>query len=154
MSKNIKEITSECAKFIKKILSSDILFCKLDDEDKNIACLLKKLGYINFDEKTSIIEIIVPVFYEFENHLLDDISNIIMNEIYSIVKSCFDNFLVNANVFTSVKHGVDIKELGNELWHQIFGFTNEMLVKSGFVQKPLYIETEGRYLRSLCIELM
>jgi hypothetical protein len=46
---------------------------------------------------------------------------------------------------------VDIKEIANEIWHQIFGATNEYLVKEGFVSSPPYTDGEGRYLRSFVV---
>ncbi len=70
---------------------------------------------------------------------------------FALVEEVFKNFHVNAADSTSVKHSVDIKEIANELWHQILGAANEYLIKEGFVSSPPFAKGEGRYLRSLTI---
>ncbi|WP_027631944.1 hypothetical protein [Clostridium hydrogeniformans] len=70
---------------------------------------------------------------------------------FHIVKEGFDNFVANVSKVAPVRHRVDIKEISNEVWHQVFGATNEYLVKEGFVTLPHNKEGEGRYLRSLII---
>jgi len=42
-----------------------------------------------------------------------------------------------------------VDEVANEMWHQIFGYTNEYLVKCGFVQEPEYEDGQGRYLQAI-----
>lgn len=92
------------------------------------------------------------MFYNFEKtSILKELSDIILSNIIPIVKDVFNNFEVNASELTSVRHKVDPKEIANELWHQIFGATNEYLVKEGFVVCPDTYEGEGRYLRSFTI---
>ena len=49
----------------------------------------------------------------------------------------------------SVVHGVAYSEIGNELWHQVFGNINEYLVNHGLFSNPELIEGQGRYLRAL-----
>ena len=152
LSENINNIVTRCAKLSKEVLNSNLCWDSLNEDDYVTACLLHELGYINSNEKSRLISLEVPVIFSDEMQLISKISDIILNEIYEIVKSCFDNFSSYNDKLTSIKHGVDIKELGNELWHQIFGFTNEMLVKCEFVQKPIYYKNEGRYLRSMVIQ--
>lgn len=69
----------------------------------------------------------------------------------SLNKQVFDNFEVNASKLTPVRHGTNIKETANEVWHQIFGATNEYLVKIGFEATPNHIVGQGRYLRSVTL---
>lgn len=52
---------------------------------------------------------------------------------------------------SSIRHGIDINEVLNEIWHQIFGNINEQLVKLNLFKQPDYFEDEGRYLK--CIEI-
>ena len=52
---------------------------------------------------------------------------------------------------TAVKHGVNRKEIANELYHIVFGSINEDLTARGIVTTPKYIPGEGRYFK--CIEL-
>ncbi len=152
LSENVNNIVTKCANLSKDILSSNQFWDLLNEDDYATACLLHELGYINNNEQSNLILLEVPVIYSDEIQLVSEISDMILNEIYEIVKSCFDNFSKYNEKLTSIKHGVDIKELGNELWHQIFGFTNEMLVECEFVQKPMYYKNEGRYLRSMLIQ--
>lgn len=79
---------------------------------------------------------------------LKELEYIIVN-IFPIVKEIYDSFEVSASRLTPIRHKVDIKEKANEVWHQIFGATNEYLVKEGFVATPNNIDGQGRYLRSL-----
>lgn len=152
LEEDINNIVIKCVKLSKDILNSNLYWDSLSENDYITASLLHELGYINSNKQSNLISLEVPVIYSDEMQLISEISDIILDEIYEIVKSCFDNFSKYNDKLTSIKHGVDIKELGNELWHQIFGFTNEMLVECEFVQKPMYYKNEGRYLRSMVIQ--
>lgn len=75
------------------------------------------------------------------------------NKPFSICKKDIINKLkVHAADLTAIKHGIDMKEISVELWHQVFGATNEYLVKKRFVEVPEYRSNEGRYLRSFVIK--
>jgi len=94
----------------------------------------------------------VPVFYQDEQPLITAVGDIVLPQIDNAVKRAFDSFSMRAGDFTAVRHGVNIEEVGNELWHQIFGFTNEHLAKTGFVDKPQHIDGQGRFFRSIRME--
>ncbi|MGV8981666.1 hypothetical protein [Clostridium sp.] len=146
------EIAAKCGELMCNIISNDIKYNQLDEKEKDLARFLKELKYIDIGDLTNIIVINVPVFYEFENTtVIKNLSDIILINIYPIVEKVFEDFNSNASELTSVRHNVDIKEIANELWHQIFGATNEYLVKEGFVSSPYAIDGEGRYLRSITI---
>ena len=49
---------------------------------------------------------------------------------------------------SAIAHGVDVRDIANEIYHLIFGETNEILVRSGLVSTPPYYPGEGRYFRS------
>ncbi len=79
-------------------------------------------------------------------------------EIEMIVEKCLGNAISDILIelagsmnITAVKHGVDRKEIANELYHIVFGSINEFLVARGRVAKPRYIPGEGRYFK--CIEI-
>jgi hypothetical protein len=76
----------------------------------------------------------------------EDIGEVIGNKIINIKDE-----IKEATELTAIKHENNMKEIAIELWHQVFGFTNEYLAQVGFVQSPEYINGEGRYLRSLTI---
>lgn len=79
-------------------------------------------------------------------------------EIEGIVEKCLGNAMSDTLVelagsidITAVKHGVNRKEIANELYHIVFGSINEILVARGVVATPPNIPGEGRYLK--CIEM-
>lgn len=145
------EISMKCEQLIFKIIFHDIKYSQLTDKEIKLVKFLKQLNYIEIDERD--IHIIVPIFYENEREtIIKSISNLILNNIYAIVKEAFEDFDGDIYEFTPMKHGVNIKETANELWHQIFGFTNEYLVKTSFIESPPNIEGEGRYFRRLIIK--
>lgn len=55
----------------------------------------------------------------------------------------------NEQRLSAVKQSVSVHELGNELWHQLFGRVNEKLVTYGLVSTPPNSKGEGRYLKSI-----
>lgn len=81
-----------------------------------------------------------------------------MAEIETIVEKCLGHAisdilleLAGSMDITAVRHGVDRKEIANELYHIVFGSINEELVARGRVAMPRYIPGEGRYFK--CIEV-
>ena len=79
-------------------------------------------------------------------------------EIESIVEKCLGNAMAETLIelagsidITAVKHGVNRKEIANELYHIVFGSINEELAERRFVAAPKHIPGEGRYFK--CIEL-
>lgn len=145
------DIAKKCGKLILKILSSNINYLELNKCEKELAVFLKELNYISYDADTSIITIKVPVFNGLDIEIINEISTFILNELFDTVKELFIEFENNAKGLTSIQHNVDIKEILNELWHQVFGITNEYLVEKEFVEAPENIKGEGRYFRSFSV---
>lgn len=146
-----KKIAYECGNLIRSVIEKDITYSQLSEQEKSIAQFLQELEYISINEDNSI-SVNITVFYDFEvATTIKELSDIILENIFPIVKEIFDSFEINVSEITPVRHNVDIKETANELWHQIFGATNEYLVKEGFVATPNNIDGQGRYLRSLTI---
>lgn len=146
-----KEIAIKSAELISRIASENVPYTQLIEEEKNLIYFLKELNYIHIDEVNNSIIIKIPVFYESETSIIEETSHLILSEIVPVLREFFVKFQMDASDLTSMKHKVDINELANELWHQIFGATNEYLVENGFVALPDNIEGEGRYFRSLTI---
>jgi predicted RNA-binding protein associated with RNAse of E/G family len=147
-----KDLALKCGELICKIINEDRKYNQFNEEEKTLINFLEELGYVDIDKNKNTISINTPVFYESENTtIIKELSDDILTSIFPIVNEVFESFQVNAADLTSVKHNVDIKEIANELWHQIFGATNEYLVKEGFVSSPPYTEGEGRYLRSFTV---
>ncbi len=147
------EIAEKCGELIWKSFKDEINLLKLSDSEKKLINFLNKLGYLYIDEDNSTISCNVPVFENADEKIINDLSEIILSDICDVVKTTFEMFEENAINLTAIKHKVNIEEIAIELWHQVFGFTNEYLVERGFVEAPEYKEGEGRYLRSFSINI-
>ncbi|MBU4487419.1 MAG: hypothetical protein KKD38_10880, partial [Candidatus Delongbacteria bacterium] len=146
-----REVAEKCGKLVWKSFKNEINYFQLSDSEKNLADFLIELDYLQIRKGNKELLCNVPVFENDDYKIIDEISEIILNDIYEIVKITFEKFHEKATNFTAIKHKVDFKEISIELWHQVFGFTNEYLAEKGFVQSPIYKENEGRYLKSLNI---
>lgn len=145
------EIVEKCGELVWKSYKNKINYNQLPKIEKDMAKFLVKFEYLSIDEKDNTIVCNVPVFQGSDNEIVNEISDIVLNQICDIVKSTFDKFEKEAIELTAIRHKNSMKEIAIELWHQIFGFTNEYLAKIGFVQSPKYVKGEGRYLKSLQI---
>ncbi|HHV26652.1 MAG TPA: hypothetical protein GXX63_05590 [Tissierellia bacterium] len=145
------EIVEKCGELVWKSYKNKINCNQLPKIEKDMAKFLVKFEYLSIDEKYNTIVCNVPVFQGSDNEIVNEISDIVLNQICDIVKSTFDKFEKEAIELTAIRHKNSMKEVAIELWHQIFGFTNEYLSKIGFIQSPKYVKGEGRYLRSLHI---
>lgn len=147
-----KELAYECGVLICNIINNNLKYEDLSQKEKNLAKFLKELEYININKSDNNISINIPIFYNFEiSTVIREMSDILLLNIFPLVKDIFYNFEVNTANLTPIRHKVDIKETANELWHQIFGATNEYLVKEGFVAVPDNIDGQGRFLRSITV---
>ena len=54
---------------------------------------------------------------------------------------------------TAVRHGVAAEEIANECWHVLFGRINGLLADRGLVAQPPFRSGEGRYLRSIELDI-
>jgi len=151
LSSDMKNIASGCSSLVKRIVSNDVHWTDLA-EDADTALLLSELGYVSGRQENNRISMTVPVFYQDEQPLIIAASDIVLPQIDDAVRQAFDSFSMCTGDFTAVRHMVDIGEIGNELWHQIFGLTNEHLAKTGFVDKPQHIDGQGRFFRSIRME--
>lgn len=148
-----REIAEQCGELILKIHSSNVTYEELTDIEKEYANFLIELDYLKCDSISNYIKLEVPIIKDSDRTIIDEISEVVLNGIFDVVKELFSIFNVDSSDLTAVKHGVNIKEIANELWHQIFGLTNEYLGEVGFVDSPSYIIGEGRYLKSFSIKL-
>lgn len=148
LSSDIESIASRCSSMVKSIVSNDVYWSDLAD-DAETPLLLSELGYISGRQENNHISMMVPVFYQDEQPLITAVGDIVLPQIDNAVKRAFDSFSMCTGDFTAVRHMVDIEEIGNELWHQIFGLTNEHLARTGFVDKPQHIDGQGRFFRSI-----
>lgn len=147
-----REIAGQCGKLILNILENKIQYSTLSSEEKSLFVFLRQLGYVDFSENTDKVTCKVPIFCEEDEGIINEISFTILSSIHDMIMKFFQKFEHEKIDITAIKHNVDIKEIANELWHQVFGNINEYLINIGFVETPDDIEGEGRYLRSMSIE--
>lgn len=150
---NNKEIAEKCGELVWKSFKGEINYNELSHIEINLVNFLSELGYLIVNEQNSSISCNVPIFESEDRKVINDVSDIILKKICGLVKETFERFEEDAKGLTPIKHKVSIKEIAIELWHQVFGFTNEYLVKKGFVELPEYRDGEGRYLRSFSTEI-
>lgn len=143
-----REISEQCGELILKIHDTNVIYEELTDTEKYLATFLIELNYLKIDEKSNFLRLEVPIIKESDIAIIDELSLIILDDIFDVVKDLFSSFEVGTSDLTAIKHEVNIKEIANELWHQIFGLTNEYLGTVGFVESPNHIVGEGRYLKS------
>lgn len=142
-------IVKACGDLINKLLNNNIKYNNLDEKNKKLVNFLVELNYLKINKNNGDVNIDVPVFLSSEKNIIDKIANIILLDILLDVENIFTKFEAVMSDLTSVKHKVSVKDVGNELWHQIFGYTNEYLIKCEFVATPKFKEGEGRYLQSI-----
>lgn len=147
-----KEIIKRCGKLIYDVYNNSINYDELAKQDENLLHFLNEVNYITINDESKSISVNIPIFKSNDKVIINEISDIILSNIFPIVEDTFENFERNAPDLTGVIHKVDIKEIANELWHQIFGSANEYLVKKSFVHKPEDLNGQGRYLRSLYVD--
>lgn len=146
-----RSIMNDCGNLIIRVSKGFNDYRNYEEYDRELFEFLKNINYINIDDKYKI-SIKVPIFDKNHKTVVNEIAEIILPNIEDIVKYFFSNIELNSKDITSIKHKVDIKEISNELWHQVFGVTNEHLVKCGFVEEPYSNLIEGRYLQSFYIK--
>ncbi len=144
-----KNIAEKCGQLMWGIFSEATNYNELSNEDKELAIFLKEMDYINIDEIDNKLYCNVPIFQEKDMKIVTEIGEIILIEVLETVKNTLSSIEKYSKGLTAIKHKVSIKEVGNELWHQIFGRANEELIAREIVAKPYESKKEGRYLKSM-----
>ncbi len=137
-----------CYNIFMKAQKDIIVVDSLNKMEKKVLALLCEMRYLEVENK--MINIVVPIFYTSEAKLIRTIGENVLSTIFEDVKRAFLE-LERINL-TSNKHHVERRDIANEMWHQIFGFTNDYLISGGFIQAPDSYEGEGKYLKSITIK--
>lgn len=146
LEKANETIGERCASMILKIIKAGMLHSGCTDDEREIINYLLSFGYIKLDAE--YYKIAVPVFYPQDREVIREIHDLLMDMILPVLKEDFQN----ANIkISAINHGVDIKEILNEMWHQVFGNINENLVIKKIIKTPDYFKGEGRYLKAIWI---
>ncbi|MGL5753145.1 MAG: hypothetical protein ACRCXT_21560, partial [Paraclostridium sp.] len=143
-----RSMMNTCGNLIMKVLKGCDDYNTYEEYEKQLFKFLESINYVSINDEHKI-NIEIPVFDKSDERIVKDIAKIILPNIKRIVIKFFNNIEKNSKDITAIKHNVDIKEVGNELRHLVFGVTNEQLVKYGFVKESNNNEIEGRYLQSL-----
>ena len=145
-----KHLTEVCAEIITKVLRAEKSDPSFSNEENDALKFLEELKYIKMDE-SGRVKIVVPLFDADDAKLIDDISNYLIELIGDAVASEFGNLKGRMQGLSALLHGVDEKEIANELWHQILGNINENLVQEGLFASPESIIGEGRYFQAIYV---
>lgn len=148
----LKTVANNCNLLITRIIKEKLYTKDLSYNEKEVIIFLEGLGYIK--DINGAIELSVPVFTREDKRILNEISRFVLNLIDFEVKNAF-KVLKDDHSYSElfcIKHNIDIKELANELWHQVFGNINEYLVERGFFERPDYVEGQGRFLQSIYMD--
>lgn len=129
----------------KQLLDEAQRFIETGTCDHMCYLLLSFFGYIK-DGK-----IAVPIYVKEHQALMAALEQLTEECIYEDMKCLLTMPEIISPLLCS-KHGVNQKEIANELYHIVFGQLNEELVACGFVAQPNRYPKEGRYLQS--IEIM
>jgi hypothetical protein len=152
LSRGFPSVMSDCSRLLKKVIDGRACLDGESGDDLRVMLLLQELGYVKCAGACQVVTLQVPVFRKEDHAVIGKISEMVLRRIYPVVHHAFEDFSNHAGSFAAVRHGVDIRELGNELWHQIFGSANEYLVGKEFVATPEQTEGQGRYLKSISVE--
>ena len=111
----------------------------------------EKLNFNGFENVIKDGKIAVPIYVKEHQALMAALEQLTEECIYEDMKCLLTMPEIISPLLCS-KHGVNQKEIANELYHIVFGQLNEELVACGFVAQPNRYPKEGRYLQS--IEIM
>lgn len=89
---------------------------------------------------------IIPVFDRSTDEIVENLNEFVLSLVGDTLKNALLKIASHKNLL-AIQHEVDVKDIANEIYHLIFGEVNEQLVQAGIVEKPPYIEGEGRYLQ-------
>lgn len=145
-------LVKRLGELLLKMVNEDTCYKQYSDEDKLMIDMLKAMEYIKFQNESSKINVIIPVFEQEDKVIFDEVAHMVLSHISVDVENSFKHIVKTLPQLTSVKHGVSIEDMSNEIWHQIFGGINEYLMESGFIAKPPYREGEGHYLKTLYVD--
>lgn len=149
LEKTNHEIVIKCSQIVRMIIDNNNEYMKFNDEEILYVNYLKSFRYLECDKNQ--YKVSVPIFYQADKQIIADIHDLLIEIILPILEVRFTSAKEKLEI-SAIKHGVDIKEVLNEMWHQVFGNINEQLVKEEMIKTPEYIKGEGRYLKAIYLE--
>lgn len=89
----------------------------------------------------------VPVYEKEAENIVIELYETILGLIKYILTEALSEIQENRGLL-AIRHGVAVHDIGNEIYHLIFGEVNEQLVRNGFVAEPVFRPGQGRFLQS------
>jgi len=148
---NNNHLIQVCAGIVNKVLHSGNSVSSFSEEEIDAVKLLRDLKYVKIDD-SGRVTIAVPLFDTDDERAIGKISSYLTELIQSEVVTGFSNLKGKLQNLSAVVHGVDEKEIANELWHQVFGYINEHLVRDGLFATPETRTGEGRYFQAIYVK--
>lgn len=143
--KELNGLSDEQLEFVK--YDTDILVDKFTKLVNGEPVEQKFIDIFDYFEYSKDGKICVPVYKDNLEELVEELYDFVIeiagNEFSKALKH-----IEKCNGLLAVSHGVDIKDISNELYHLIFGEINEQLVRSKIVTAPQWHDGQGRYLKS------
>jgi len=146
--KHVRDLLTSCSDLVCKILSSPLAFSTLNTEESAVADFLRNLSYIDVSEQ-EMLEITVPVFQGLDHRLIMDLSDYLMKLLENDITEGLARIGEYASDLSAIRHGIDDKEIANDLWHHVLGKVNELLIGEGMMENPEFRAGEGRYLQAI-----
>jgi len=106
--------------------------------------LLEEFGY--WRESSAI----VPVFYPEDEAVVAQAAEVTSGALLELFSQALST-LSHLDTLTGSRHGVRASEMGNELYHILFGSLNEELVRRGIADAPCHRPGQGRFARSILL---
>ncbi|MBQ8278267.1 MAG: hypothetical protein IJZ23_00320 [Roseburia sp.] len=94
-------------------------------------------------------QITVPIYDEKAYKVADELYKCVLDITKTQIGDAL-SVIQDENRLLANLHGVEIKDIANEMYHLIFGEVNELLAQSGIVSNPVNLAGEGRYFK--CFE--
>ncbi|MBE5905459.1 MAG: hypothetical protein E7277_01525 [Lachnospiraceae bacterium] len=88
----------------------------------------------------------VPIYDSLARYVVEEMYEDMLPEVKKPLLGAL-NQIKDCKELLANKHQVPVADIANELYHLIFGEVNEQLVRRGFVERPVYYEGQGRYLK-------
>ena len=140
----------DAAALLDDSLTKDSILDEVDSLLRTGRCAPGIMNLLELFEYSRDGVICVPVFKSEHESIISEIECIVEHTMGESMSEALSE-LAGSIEITAIHHGVNRQEIANELYHLLFGYINEELVKREFVASPAHIPGEGRYFK--CIEM-
>jgi predicted transcriptional regulator len=136
------ELVARCGELLEKLATGEGV--PQDEDTDRVLAFLQKLDYIGEDSTGNPVPRI-PVFLEHELSCLRESSDIVIGAIGDMVAELLRELPSRFPELGTLQAGGHVKDLNNELWHQLLGRVNNQLIEAGYLAGPKSYKGEGSY---------